>query len=108
VSRELGSVTAELAVALPAVVLVLACCLSAVQVAGQQLQVQDAAAQAVRALARGGDPGIASRLIPGSTTEQYSTGDLVCATVSVKATALVGTLASITLAAHSCALGGGQ
>lgn len=107
-SGERGSVTAELAVALPAVVLVLACCLSAVQVAGQQLQVQDAAAQAARALARGGDARIASRIVPGSTTEQYARGDLVCATVSVPATALVGTLASITLTAHSCALGDGR
>jgi len=79
-----------------------------VQVAGQQLQVQDAAAQAARALARGGDASIASRIIPGSTTAQYASGDLVCATVSVPATALAGTLASITLTAHSCALGGGQ
>ena len=44
--RERGSVTAEFAIALPAVILVLACSLSGLQIAGQQLRLQDAAASA--------------------------------------------------------------
>jgi hypothetical protein len=50
-------VTAEFAVALPAVLLCLALCLGAVQVAVQQVRLSDAAAVAARLLGRGDDPG---------------------------------------------------
>jgi hypothetical protein len=95
-------------VTLPAVVLVLAACLSGVRLAGDQLRVQDAAAVAARAAARGGDPGIASRLVPGSTTSRADRDDLVCVRVSLPATDPLGALARVTLTASSCALGGGQ
>lgn len=93
---------------LPAVVLVLAVCLSGVRLAGDQLRVQDAAAVAARAAARGGDPGIASRLVPGSSTSRADLDDLVCVRVSLPASDPLGALAGLTLAASSCALGGGQ
>lgn len=51
--RERGMVTAELAVAIPAVVLVLALCLVAVGAAVDQIRCVDAARLAVRAAARG-------------------------------------------------------
>ena len=107
-TRERGSVTAEFAIALPAVVLVLACCLSGLQVAGQQLRLQDAAASAARAAARGGDPGAAARLAPGASVATWSDGDLVCARLETRSTALLGTLMAPTLSATSCALGGGR
>jgi hypothetical protein len=95
-------VSAEFAVVLPGVVLVLACCLSAMQVAGQQLRLQDAAALAARASARGDDTSVAARLVPGSTVSRWTDGDLDC--VSLTAPALLG----LELTASSCAAGGGR
>lgn len=93
---------------LPAVVLVLAACLSGVRLASDQLRVQDAAAVAARAAARGGDAGIASRLVPGSRTTRADRDELVCVRVSLPASDPLGTLAGLTLTASSCALGGGR
>jgi hypothetical protein len=63
-------VTAEFAVALPAVLLCLALCLGAVRVAVQQVRLSDAAAVAARMLGRGDDPtGVISR----SGASSYST-----------------------------------
>lgn len=105
--RDRGSVTAEFAIALPAVILVLAGSLSGLQVAGQQLRLQDAAASAARAAARGDDPA-AARLAPGAAVSRWSDGDLVCVRLTAPSAALVGTLMQLTLAASSCALGGGR
>ncbi|GAA4589726.1 hypothetical protein GCM10023194_44710 [Planotetraspora phitsanulokensis] len=55
--RERGSVTAETAVALPALVVVLAASLWAVAVVGAQLQCVDAARAGARAAARGESAG---------------------------------------------------
>lgn len=89
--RDRGSVTAELAVALPAVGLVLAICVSGLRLASDQVRLQDAAGIAARALARG-DP------VPGgvevATVERRD--GLVCVAVR-----------SAMLAADACALGGG-
>jgi Flp pilus assembly protein TadG len=49
-------VTAEFAVALPAVVLVLVLGVSALSAAGRQVRLQDAAADAARLVGRGEDP----------------------------------------------------
>jgi len=106
--RERGSVTAEFAIALPAVILVLACSLSGLQVAGQQLRLQDAAASAARAAARDGDPSAAARLAPGAMISRWSDGGLVCVRLSIASAALVGTPMQLTLSASSCALGGGR
>lgn len=95
--------TAEFVVALPAVVLVLACCLSGLSVAAEQLRVTDAAALAARTLARGGDPAsTVEGLVPGAQVTRGEEGGLVCATLSVAASGL-----PLTLTARSCALGGG-
>src|SRR5215210_1169766 len=51
--REAGTVTAETAVVLPALVVVLVLCLWSVTVVGQQLRCIDAARTGARALARG-------------------------------------------------------
>lgn len=106
-SDDRGSATAELAVGLPAVVLVLVCCLSGMAVAGQQLRLTDAAALAARTLARGGDAqALVDRLVPGAAVARESENDLVCVTLTLPAR-LAGLL-PITLTARSCALGGGR
>jgi Flp pilus assembly protein TadG len=104
-SGERGSATAEFAVALPVVVLVLACCLSGMAVMGQQLRLQDAAALAARALARGGDPEtLVARLSTGAQLARNADGDLACVTLTMPAH---GPL-PLTLTARSCALDGGR
>ena len=101
---ERGSVTAEFAVALPAIVLVLAACLSALQLAGLQLRLTDAATAAVRQLARG-DPdaarALAARLVPGASLDVGSRGDLDCVTLGAPGS---GVLAAVTVTAAACAL----
>ena len=57
--RDRGTVTAETAVVLPALVLVLVLCLWSVTVVGQQLRCIDAARTGARALARGEQPAAA-------------------------------------------------
>lgn len=109
VSGEHGSVTAELAIALPAVALVLGLCLSGLQVAGQQIRLQDVAALAARSIARGdGAASVVGRLMPGATVDRSSDGDLVCAILSVRSGGPVVPLAGLTLTATSCALAGGR
>ena len=100
-----GSITAEFAIALPAVMVVLALCLGGMSVAGAGLRVQDAAAAAARAAGRGDGVGIAAQVAPGASVSQWAQGDLVCVTVS--ATAALGP-AVFPLSASSCALGGGK
>lgn len=106
---ERGSVTAEFAVAMPAVALVLLVCLSGMQVAALQVRLQDAAAAAARSLARDDSAGAsaAAGLVPGSVVESYSSGELWCARVSASATGVLAA-SGLRLAAESCALGGGR
>ncbi|MET1017792.1 MAG: TadE family type IV pilus minor pilin, partial [Leifsonia flava] len=107
---ERGSVTAEFAVALPAVALVLAVCLGGVQAVSVQVRLTDAAADAARTLARGDGVDLASaRLsaaVPGASLSVDGAGDLVCVTASAPAGAHT-VLAALTVTARSCALGGG-
>jgi hypothetical protein len=81
--RDGGTVTAELAVALPAVVLVLAACLGGLRLGTERLQATDAAALVARAAARGDRTGAiqAVRGDGGTVTGVVRAGDLVCATV---------------------------
>jgi Flp pilus assembly protein TadG len=106
--HDRGSVTAEFAIALPSVVLVLAACLSGVQIAGQQLRLQDAAAAAARAVARGDGTEVASKLVPGAVASHSTRGDLECVTVSARTTSVMGGILGLSLRATSCALGGGR
>jgi Flp pilus assembly protein TadG len=100
-------VTAEFAIALPAVVLVLAACLGAGHVVALQVRVQDAAAVAARHLARG-DPSAArtlvSRLVPGASVTPSTRADLVCASVSARPR---GLLSAVPVTATSCSLAEG-
>ena len=105
-----GSVTAEFATVVPAVVIVLACCLASVQIAGQQMRLQHTAAEAARSLARD-DPAAASTAtatVPGARLTRSASGDLVCARLEARSTSPVGTVLGLTLVARSCALAGGK
>lgn len=113
VSRlEAGTVTAEFATVVPAVILVLVCCLGGVQLATEHLVLQDAAADAARIVARG--EGLASaaqharRLVPQVTASREDRGDLVCIRLDAPAAAVGGLLGAVTLTASSCALAGGR
>jgi hypothetical protein len=110
-AAERGSVVAEFAVAMPAVLLVLGLALGGVQVAALRLQAQDAAADAARSFARGDPAGtVASRLqrqVPGASLVRWERGDLWCVRVEVPLSGPVSRL-GITAAGTSCALGGGR
>lgn len=97
--------TVEFAVALPAVAIVLVCCLSGLQLASQQVRLQDAAALAARAAARGDGTGIAALLAPGAGVSHWSDAGLECVRLTTQAS---GVLLPITLTASGCALGGGR
>ncbi|HXH33644.1 MAG TPA: TadE family type IV pilus minor pilin [Plantibacter sp.] len=103
-------ITAEFAVVVPAVVLVLAMGLSALQVGVIQLRAADAAADGARSLGRGDGHGTAAarvaRVLPGATMSSGSDGDLVC--VQVEATAGAGIAAWIPVSASSCAMDAGR
>ena len=103
-SGERGSVTAEFAAVIPAVILVLLLCLGGVQVGGQQVRLADAAAQAARSLARGDGldqaTSLARQLVGDAVVSVDQRGSAVCARLSAP-----GAL-GITVTAGSCALGG--
>lgn len=104
---ERGSVAAEFAAAVPAVVMVLALCLVGFQIAGAQLRLQDAAAMTARSLGRGAHGSSAAWTGLDSVSVQTSaSGDLVCARLSSRVVA--AGMFGITISASSCALGGGQ
>lgn len=99
-----GSVTAEFALVLPAVVLVLGACLAAMQLSALQVALQDAASSAARIVARGSGEAeafrAASELVPGSTLRTVPGGELACVEIAAHRTVL--SLPGIDLAARSC------
>ncbi|MET0975043.1 MAG: TadE family type IV pilus minor pilin [Leifsonia sp.] len=106
---ERGSVTAEFAVAFPAVALTLAACLGGVQVVGLQVRLTDAAADAARSAARGDEAAAGARAaaaVPGAGVVLQRDGDLVCALARAPA-AQVGVLSAIMVSARACAIDGG-
>jgi Flp pilus assembly protein TadG len=101
-----GSVVAEFAVALPAVVLVMLLGAGALGACARQVRIQDAAADASRLIARGESDGraqaVAAAAVSGAHVVIDARGDLICVTISAAA----GTL-PLRLDATSCALAGG-
>lgn len=100
-----GSVTAEVAVALPAVIVTLALCLGAVMVSSTAVRLTDATADAARLAARGEtDRATAwvAREVPGATAGISVEADMYCVTATAEAS-VAGV--SFPLDAHSCALG---
>lgn len=106
---ERGSAAAELAVALPAVVLTLLLGAGALGAGARQVALQDASADAARLLGRGEDPGAAasavSSAVPGASMSSRTAEDVVCVTARADATLA---LLRIPLQASSCALDGGR
>ncbi|WP_411722000.1 TadE family type IV pilus minor pilin [Mycetocola sp.] len=109
--HDRGSAAAEFAVAIPVVVLVLACCLGAIQVASQQVRLTDAAADAARTLARGDPPGVAAarvqRVASSAAMSTSTSGDFVCVQLSAPAGFGPAALAGLQVRASGCALAGG-
>ncbi|WP_308491566.1 TadE family type IV pilus minor pilin [Microbacterium terrisoli] len=103
-----GSVTAEFAVVLPAVVLVLALGAATLGVCGQQVRLQDAAADAARLVARGEPAGRAQAVLAAAVGGAHGAiaaeGELVCVTATARAALPVPVPP---LRARSCALAGG-
>ncbi|MGW5240217.1 TadE family type IV pilus minor pilin [Monashia sp. NPDC004114] len=83
-------VTAELAVAIPAVVLVLAVCLAAVRAAIDQIRCIDAARVAARSAARGDDPARVRGLALASAPDGASVSVVASSTVQVTVMARTG------------------
>ncbi|MGV8970283.1 MAG: TadE family type IV pilus minor pilin [Microbacteriaceae bacterium] len=108
---ERGSVAAEFAAVIPAVILILAFGLTSMQLVGQQVRLQDAAADAARILGRGDSPALATevarRVSADARIEVSHPSGLVCVTVAVPAPSPLGTALRLTLTARSCALEGG-
>jgi hypothetical protein len=102
-------VTAELALALPAVVLTLVLGAGVLGAASRQVALQDASADAARLLGRGESVGAAAHVVqqgvPGAGMSSTRRGDLVCVTTSVEVA--VGAVLRLPLRASSCALDGG-
>lgn len=107
---ERGSVAAELALGLPAVVLALLLGAGALGAASRQVALQDASADAARLLGRGEGADAAQRVVgtavPGAGTSSSHSGDLVCVTATFEAS--IGALVRLPLRASSCALDGGR
>lgn len=107
---ERGSVAAELALALPAVVLTLLFGAGALGAAAQQVALQDATADAARLLGRGESAvvahGAVATSVDGAWAASEYRGDLVCVTGRVDVE--LGRYLRIPLAASSCALSGGR
>lgn len=105
-----GSVTAEFAAGLPAVLLVLVLAISSLQAGALQLRVTDAASVAARAAARG-DPsaveGLVARLVGDHEVSTSPDGGLVCATVSAPIRLGGFDAGGLRANARSCALGDG-
>ncbi len=110
-SGDRGSVTAEFAVALPAVLLLMALLLSVVRLGATQVGAVDAAADAARSLGRDdGSEQVESRLarqLPGAAWSASRSGGLVCVDIIVPATGPAGLL-GVAAHGHACALDGGR
>lgn len=104
---ERGSVTAEFAVVLPAVVLLIALAAATLSAAGRQVALEQAAGQAARLAARGESAArvreVARQLAPVASLSVSRDGELVCITVSAPAAV---PLPLPPLRAEGCALAG--
>jgi hypothetical protein len=103
-----GSVTAEFAVALPGVVLLLGLLLGALSVGSLAVRVQDAAGLAARSIARGAGgsetQAAARSLVPAMTLSRADRDGLVCVVAEARPD---GMLSFLSVRAESCALGEG-
>lgn len=107
---ESGGVTAEFAVLVPAVLLVLGLALGCMGVVAQQVRVTDAAAGAARSLGRGDSPDTArtrvAAWIGAADISSRREGDFVCVRVEQVPGFAPAAVAGLRVAARSCALAG--
>lgn len=107
---ERGSVAAELALALPAVVLALLLGAGALGAASRQVALQSATASAARLLGRGEAPAAAAQTVhaavPGAAVSSHSPPGLVC--VTARSEVAVGRVLRVPIEAFGCALDGGR
>ncbi len=96
---------------LPAVMLVLVCCLGAVQTVGQQLRLSDAVADAARSLGRGESgaeaENLAHALVGETSFSSESEGRFVCVRLTAPSVFAPYASLGLTVTARSCALAGG-
>lgn len=111
-ARDRGSVTAEFAAVIPAVLVVLVLCLAGVQAVGQQLRMADAAADGARTIARGDGAALAedrvARSVGAVSFRTEARGDFVCVRLSAPSAFGPAGAVGMTVSATSCALGGGR
>lgn len=92
----------------PAVVLVLAGCLGAIEVVVQQARLTDAAADGARSLARGGGGSVATahvvEAVGPAAVSTSSAADFVCVTVRQTASGPAA-VTGLSVVGHGCALG---
>lgn len=101
-----GTVTAEFAITLPAVLVVIALVVSSLFAAGRAISLEHAAAQSARSIARGDDAAsIAAATRVGAGRSVSASADLVCVTLTAPAGV---PLPLPDLSATSCALAGGK
>ena len=98
-----GSVTAEFAAVVPAVLLLLGCCLGGFQLATQHARLQDAAATVARSAARGEGVSVGD-IVPGAAVSTHRSGNLLCARAEHDGSVFGGLLGAIPLSATSCTL----
>ncbi|KDP91568.1 MULTISPECIES: TadE family type IV pilus minor pilin [Clavibacter] len=102
-----GAAAAELAVVLPAVVLVLGLCLGAVQTVGQQIVLTSAAEEAARSLGRGEDAGTAAARIEGAaggaSMAVDRSGHAVCVRLTAPSRFAPAGAAGLSVSARGCA-----
>lgn len=105
---ERGSVTAEFAAIVPAVLLVLAFALGAIEVVVQQARLTDAAADAARSVSRGDADGAmrarASATVGDATVSVSATADVVCVSLTQSAVGPAA-LTGLSVQGRGCALG---
>jgi TadE-like protein len=104
-ARDRGAVTAEFAVAMPALVLLLGFSLGAVDATLDKLRCVDAARDAALAQARGGDGASVGRAEApsGAKTVVTVSGDLVRVTVTMRSRPLGRALPGVTVAGAAVA-----
>lgn len=99
-----GAVAAELAVALPAFVVVVALGVASLGAAARQVRLQDAASAAVRLIARGDAESraraVVAAALPGAALTVAPRGDLICVTATGEARVVL----PVRLEAAACAL----
>lgn len=109
-AADRGSVTAEFAIVLPVLVVLLALGAGLLAAGAARVRLEDAAADAARVVARGEPSGkatsIVARAVPHAVASIERDGGFVCVTASV--TVRVVGAAATPLRARSCALDGGR